>query len=514
MFLQIPAIMLLFWVMLACALCQILAKDCSDSTYFQLTDPPYENYFYSNCNASSHVVVTSPLPDSNLTIIGPRLLVAWPAGNSGVVAYFAPDSGENGTLAIAIDNSTSSTLKPVYRLSNLANPHVGISGLIRLNTSATLTVAILGSIRTIRDFTEGPSILVPAIQNSTNYTQDPSGSVTISRIWLDNVTETTLVFSPGSSGKLHLSGKSLSFDDGIYNFSASFNYPQLKQLSSQQVVAPSAQSLISQQPDQIQSLSFLSYTDKLLAGAWRFLTYFGRDSMISLLLLQPILSEGEGGAIEAVIGAVLERINRTDGSVCHEETIGDYATYLNLQANKTVNVTSPSCDYKMIDSDYYLPIAVRSYFADTAAGKNRTQDFFSRNPTENPDNANLTYGDLLLINAEKIMNSSAPFFRLKQKQGLIHLKDGQVVGQWRDSTYGIGGGRIPYDVNTALVPAALRAIAALSSAGFFPNNPDWMSAASEYAQVWEDETLPFFEVLSQFGLYPNTKSNLGHCSPR
>lgn len=40
-----------------------------------LSDPPYENYFYSNCHSSNQVVVTSPLSDSNLTIIGPRLLV-------------------------------------------------------------------------------------------------------------------------------------------------------------------------------------------------------------------------------------------------------------------------------------------------------------------------------------------------------------------------------------------------------------------------------------------------------
>jgi len=79
----------------------------------------------------------------------------------------------------------------------------------------------------------------------------------------------------------------------------------------------------------------LSYENKLLAGTWRFLTYFGRDSMISLLLMQPVLSEGENGAIEAVISAVLERINRTDGTICHEEVIGDYATYLNRKENIT-----------------------------------------------------------------------------------------------------------------------------------------------------------------------------------
>jgi hypothetical protein len=74
------------------------------------------------------------------------------------------------------------------------------------------------------------------------------------------------------------------------------------------------------------------------------------------------------------------------------------------------------------------------------------------------------------------------------------LKEGQVVGQWRDSTYGIGGGRIPYDVNTALAPAALRGIAMLAANGFFPERPEWSVTAARYAQVWEDETLAFFRV--------------------
>jgi hypothetical protein len=50
-------------------------KNCT-STSFHLSDPPYENYFYSNCNTSAQVVVTSPLSDSNLTLIGPRFLVS------------------------------------------------------------------------------------------------------------------------------------------------------------------------------------------------------------------------------------------------------------------------------------------------------------------------------------------------------------------------------------------------------------------------------------------------------
>ncbi|KAJ9624943.1 hypothetical protein H2203_004894 [Taxawa tesnikishii (nom. ined.)] len=359
-----------------------------------------------------------------------------------------------------------------------------------------MTVAILGSIRTIRDFTEGPSILVPEIQDAIRFTSDIGGAVLLARTWLDNVTETRLAFRPLDDGAaVRLNNRTISFTAGSYSFSASFDYPQLTQLNQSSVLNPSSQYLIAQEPDQTTSLSFLSYTNKLLAGAWRFLTYFGRDSMISLLLLQPVLSEGEGGAVEAVIGAVLERINQTDGSVCHEETIGDYATYLNKQNN--LSSTAPLYDYKMIDSDYYLPIVMQRYFVDTATGRSRSSGFLETQATVDPTNSGLSYADLVRINAEKIMNTSAAFAAPggQIEANLIHLKQDQIVGEWRDSTYGIGGGRIPYDVNTALVPAALRSIAALSSAGFFPERPDWSQQAEQYAQIWEDETLAFFEVV-------------------
>jgi hypothetical protein len=418
------------------------------------------------------------------------------------VAFFAPQNGINGSLAISLENSTTSqgTLSPVYQSNGTETPVVGISGLISFNSSAVLSVAMLGSIRTIRDFTEGPSILVPEIQNATKYSQSQSGEVSLNRVWLDNITETSFVFAPASngSGSVKLDSGTVSFETGVYNFTATFNYPQLEQLSSKEVLKPNSQALIAQFPDQTTSLSFLSYSTKLLAGAWRFLTYFGRDSMIATLLLQPVLSEGEGGAIEAVISAVLERINRTDGSVCHEETIGDYATYLNMQDN--ITSTAPQYDYKMIDSDYYLPIVMQNYFVKTAAGQQRSEGFFNTMATVSPGNAGLSYADLALINAEKIMNTSAAFAGEggQIKENLIHLKDGQIVGQWRDSTYGIGGGRIPYDVNTALVPAALRAIGMLSGSGFFPEHPEWNSTAVKFAQVWEDETLAFFEVSQLF----------------
>lgn len=78
-------------------------------------------------------------------------------------------------------------------------------------------------------------------------------------------------------------------------------------------------------------------------------------------------------------------------------------------------------------------------------------------------------------------------------RNLIALEDGCPVGQWRDSDDGLGGGRYPYDVNTALMPAALRAIAELARAGAL-DGLYGCEIADELAEVWETSSLEFFNV--------------------
>ena len=498
-------------IAMACAVFAILlgyiwlaaAQSCLGTTQY-LISGPYQNYFYSDCHVQAQAVVTSPLPESNLTIIGPRLIVAFPGGNSGFCTYFAPQDGKNGTLGIELVSFNGSPLSSVYNATSGSQiPVVGVTGVLSFNKSAALTVPILGSVRTLRDFVEGPSLLQSEIQDAIMFSTYQGKGASLSRLWLDNVTTSTFTMTPyrnNTNGMVEIKNKTLMIDAGLYTFTATYNYAQLEQLTAMEVLSPAADGLITQKPQltiDLGSLSFLSYTEKLLAGAWRFLTYFGRDSMISALLLQPILSQGNGSAMEAVLGAVLERMNSTDGSVCHEETIGDYATWLHLQDN--VTSTAPSYSYVMIDSDFYLPVLMDRYLTQSSIGQSRMSAFLSTAAGSiNPANMGYSYGQLLGINAAKVMNLAAPFAAPGGQimQNLAHLKEDQIVGQWRDSTYGIGGGRIPFDVNTALMPAALRAIASLSRANssIFPSHPKWGTLADDYASVWEAHTLPFFQI--------------------
>jgi hypothetical protein len=479
----------------ASPVCNASTTPCPEpASRLNLLDGPHVNYFYSDCHSSSHVIVTSPRVGDDLNFIKPRLLVAWPAGNSGALALFEPGNGRPGTLAVRFENisETGEALCPIYRTDTGDHPRVGVIGAINFNDSATLSVPILGSIRAIRDFTEGGHI-DQTFQDSFGFAENDDGSAAINRTWFDGVTTTTIQFYPLNGAervRIHRDQAwTLSFGSGIYRFEASFNYPQLNQLSPKEVLTSNAAGLIAENPDLTTSLAFLSYTDKLLAGTWRFLTYFGRDSMISMLLLQPILSPE---AIEAVIGAVLERIDREDGTVCHEEVLGDYASYLNRQEGDASS--QPRCDYKMIDTDFLLPIAIQRYFIDTQPGQQASVNFFKRTATFLKENHGLTYASLAQTTAEKIMRTAVLFASSPIKENLVHLRQDESAGDWRDSGNGLGGGRTPYDVNAALVPASLRAIAALGRAGFFPDHPDWKSTADQYAQIWEDETLHFFEV--------------------
>ena len=471
-----------------------MSNPSTDATTLYLSAPPYENYFYSDQNGAAQVVVTSPLPDSDLSIIGPRVIVAWPAGNSGACMFFQPESGMNGSLGIKVINSTvGSPLAPVFiEGKGDGYPSVGVKGVIRLNTTATLSLSILGSVRAIRDFTEGPSQLYTELQRGVKVTSCGTGGATISRLWLDNVTTTTVTFEPRESQSVSINDDTPTFEAGDYIFSAHINYPQLKQLSLHDMLKD--ETLVDKNEHETKALSFLSYSDKILAGAWRFLTYFGRDDMISTLLLQPILKEQ---AVEAVIGSVLERINRTDGSACHEETIGDYATFLNLQEGN--GSTEYRCDYSMVDTDYFVPILLHSHFVNFGAGLDRLEALLSTPAGKvDPKNEGLTWGDLFILLAQKIMEQTAPFASPggQTRENLIHLKPGHETGAWRDSVYGLGGGRIPFDVNVALAPAALRSISSLSkefgSSVVGDHAEDWSTRAEEYAKVWEDKTLDFF----------------------
>lgn len=329
--------------------------------YLHVSDPPYENYFYADDVVTCQAVLASPLiRTDNDSPAQHRLLFAWPAGNSGAALFLTSPDSKDDTPILKFKADIEGRVLDSYDYepdydSPSGLPNVGVSGRLEVSGSAVLrcNLAILGSIRTIRDYTEGHGTLNQHVQNSIAVSENDvlDKAVCISRLWFDGKTTTSVtITSDDEAGKARITNINsdiiAEFSPGEYMFEAQFDYPQTRYMPPTQLLKPSYHYLITEQPDAVRSLSFLCTSDKILAGAWRYLTYFGRDSMISLLLLNPILSEGQHGIIETGLSAALERINGEDGSVCHEENLGDYpAACAALNAN---NSPENQYDYKMV----------------------------------------------------------------------------------------------------------------------------------------------------------------------
>jgi len=150
----------------------------------------------------------------------------------------------------------------------------------------------------------------------------------------------------------------------------------------------------------------------------------------------------------------------------------------------------------MIDTDLYILPTIAHYFLDIPQGKPRTSSFLSHTSALDNSNINVTYHDLLARNALYNLQRAEPFALHPTASNLLHLRPGQPVGNWRDSNQGLGYGVVPFDVNVALVPASLRALARLSKAGLLKikGHPDAGTKAEKYAEIWEKKASTFFEV--------------------
>jgi hypothetical protein len=143
----------------------------------------------------------------------------------------------------------------------------------------------------------------------------------------------------------------------------------------------------------------------------------------------------------------------------------------------------------MIDIDLYLLPDMAHYFLELPQGQNRSAQFLGKNATLQ----NGTYAEILARTIDYNLQRALPFFTEPVYSNLLSFRPGQPVGEWRDSNQGTGYGPIPFDVNSALVPANLRATAQLIRGGIVSGN--WSAdAIDDIAQAWEQNAPAFFEV--------------------
>lgn len=432
------------------------------------------NAFYRQDKVAAHLLVRSSTK--------PRLLVVFPAGNSGTGLWF-DDTAQ--PVNWSLDTSPSALSAP----DTHGRPLYGIGADVSVDTN-TLTIrqGVLSNVRFLRDFNGGATIpqqilTAPTVQGSAAQWQrdriDGAPGYSL-RITLRDGGSIT----PAAGGKLVLSAPAGSHTLRLHVDALSGETP-LSPITRADLLAPSVN------PDPVSQnvLEFLSFHDKLLAGSWQYDTYFGRDTLISVRMLMPVL---EPAAVEAGLSSVLSRLS-TDGKVAHEEGIGEFALVDN-QKNGRPNDPTPTYDYKMIDSDYLLAPIAAAWLIDDTRGQARAAAYLAQRGSDGQTN-----GSRLVVNLLHVATTAQPFAQQPSVANLIHLRPGEIVGNWRDSTDGLGGGVYPYDVNAVLVPAALRAANAFLTRGLLDPYLDagqraTLANTSNQAATWETQAPPLFQV--------------------
>jgi hypothetical protein len=241
---------------------------------------------------------------------------------------------------------------------------------------------------------------------------------------------------------------------------------------------------------EVRGVELLSYREKLMAGLPNFATYFGRDMLMTALLMEPIWSDTMA---EHVIAAALAKLAPT-GEVSHEEALGgqairEHAAEYNRTRDPTIlaHLGAVRENYMMVDDDFQLPVVTARYLVNPAVPATRKRRFVTR------------WRLALLRNLAFVTRSAAPYAAAPVATNLVsfrRLEDGWWhAGSWRDSRVGYAGGRFAFDVNVVWVPAALSAIGAIDStlrALGFAGVPDAPAVAAA-VEPWRG-TARHFEV--------------------
>jgi hypothetical protein len=234
---------------------------------------------------------------------------------------------------------------------------------------------------------------------------------------------------------------------------------------------------------QVRAVELLSTREKLMAGLPNFATYFGRDMMMTALMMRPVWAPTMS---EHVIASVLRKLGPR-GEVSHEEALGGQAIRENALVYDSLltafarsagagrqaepdslmarargvlgHLQATRENYHMIDDEYQLPVLAARYLVDSAVPLERKRAFLLAEDGGRPRIVGLLR-ELALVTGQThaYVRDPRPLNLVSfPKRGSVHWRS----ASWRDSDAGYAGGRFAMDVNAIWVPQALEAIATI-----------------------------------------------------
>jgi len=238
---------------------------------------------------------------------------------------------------------------------------------------------------------------------------------------------------------------------------------------------------------EVRSVELLSSNEKLMAGLPNYATYFGRDGMMTALMMRSIWRPEMS---ERVIASVLGKLAPT-GDVSHEEALGEqaireHADEYNAQikayfaaARRGERARADSDlaaareilrdlrrtreNYHMMDDEFQLPVLEALYLADSAVSADRKRAFLRDTASNGESHIALMLREMALVANETQAFAQSPVATNLVsfvKRDSTHWRS----ASWRDSDVGYANGRFAMDINAIWAPRALQAIgSALSS---------------------------------------------------
>jgi len=231
---------------------------------------------------------------------------------------------------------------------------------------------------------------------------------------------------------------------------------------------------------QVRGVELLSSREKLMAGLPAYATYFGRDMLLSALMMRPIWRDEMS---EFVVASVLRKLS-PDGQVSHEEALGgqavreaaaEYAVLVDAHFRVAQSGNRAAADsllararmvlrdhrrvrenYHMIDDEFQLPILAARWLGDPDVPAARKRAFL----LDSTDGGG-TRLDRLLRELALVARMSAAYAADPVVANLVSFAprdSAWASASWRDSGAGYAGGRYAMDINAIWVPHALESL--------------------------------------------------------
>lgn len=234
---------------------------------------------------------------------------------------------------------------------------------------------------------------------------------------------------------------------------------------------------------QVRGVQLLSSREKLMAGLPAYATYFGRDMLVSALMMRPIWRQDMSAF---VIASVLRKLS-PNGDVSHEEALGgqadreaaaEYAQLIDDYRSASRERARPRADsllaragdvlrqhrrvrenYHMIDDEFQLPVLEASWLADPTVPAARKRAFLL-DASDGEPRIRRMLRELALV-----ARWTAPYAGNPIATNLVSFPRRDSTqwqsASWRDSGEGYAGGRFAMDVNAIWAPHALESIATI-----------------------------------------------------